>query len=68
MNAPDPDAFRRALPAEGRLVLTTHRHPDPDGLGGLVGVQYLLRERLGLEADLVLEGRIRRAENTAMRR
>lgn len=68
MTGLDPDTFRRALPAEGRMVLCTHRHPDPDGLGGLVGLQYLLRERLGLESDLVLEGQIRRAENTTMRR
>lgn len=65
MSLPDVAAFRSALPRSGRLVLTTHRHPDPDGLGGLVGMQFLL-ERLGLESDLVLEGRIRRAENAAM--
>lgn len=59
--------FAKALPAEGRVVLCTHRHPDPDGLGALTGVEYLLRQRLGLAADFVLEGRIRRAENAAMR-
>ena len=68
MTLPDLDRFRDALPSEGRLVLCTHRHPDPDGLGALVALQYLLRERFGLESDLVLEGRIRRAENVAMRR
>ncbi|TAH34555.1 MAG: hypothetical protein EYC70_16605 [Planctomycetota bacterium] len=68
MSLPDVAAFRAALPSEGRLVLATHRHPDPDGLGGLVGMQYLLAQRLGLGSDLVLEGRIRRAENAAMRR
>ncbi len=61
-------AFAAQLPAEGRLVLCTHRNPDPDGLGALVGLQFLLREKFELEADLVLEGRIRRAENVAMRR
>ena len=67
MTHPDKEAFRAAMPAEGRLVLTTHRHPDPDGLGALVAMQLLLREEFGLESDLVLEGRIRRAENRAMR-
>lgn len=68
MTLPDPAVFRSALPQEGRLVLTTHRHPDPDGLGALVGMQYLLKKHFHLETDLVLEGRIRRAENATMRR
>lgn len=66
MNLPDPAAFRAALPRGGRLVLATHRHPDPDGLGGLVGMQFLLREGFRLDSDLVLEGRIRRAENATL--
>ncbi len=67
MTRPDPRDFARALPEEGRLVLTTHRHPDPDGLGAMVGIEYLLKTRFGIAADFVLEGRIRRAENLAMR-
>lgn len=59
--------FAQAFPPEGRVVLCTHRHPDPDGLGALTGVQFLLQQRLGLASDFVLEGRIRRAENAAMR-
>lgn len=49
------------------MILCTHRHPDPDGLGALLGMQYLLGARFHLDSDLVLEGRIRRAENAAMR-
>lgn len=66
---PDPNLrdFAKAFPEEGRVVLCTHRHPDPDGLGALTGMQFLLQQRLGLAADFVLEGRIRRAENAAMR-
>ncbi|HEX9792675.1 MAG TPA: DHH family phosphoesterase [Planctomycetota bacterium] len=68
MTAPDLAKFRSAMPKEGRLVLSTHRHPDPDGLGGLVGIQHLLKQAFELESDIVLEGRIRRAENAEMRR
>jgi nanoRNase/pAp phosphatase (c-di-AMP/oligoRNAs hydrolase) len=67
MSPPNLLRFAEILPAEGRILLCTHRHPDPDGLGALVGLQQLLRERFNLESDLVLEGRIRRAENVAMR-
>lgn len=59
--------FSKALPASGRVILCTHRHPDPDGLGALLGMQSLLAARFHLVGDLVLEGRIRRAENAAMR-
>jgi nanoRNase/pAp phosphatase (c-di-AMP/oligoRNAs hydrolase) len=64
----DFSAFATALPKEGKVVLCTHRHPDPDGLGALVGLQQLLKDRFGLDSALVLEGRIRRAENVAMRK
>lgn len=67
MSLPDFEPFADALPNSGRVLLCTHRHPDPDGLGALVGMQQLLHDRFGLESDLVLEGRIRRAENVAMR-
>ena len=68
MTAPLSENLTNALPEQGKVVLCTHRHPDPDGLGALVGMQCLLAQRFNLEADLVLEGRIRRAENVAMRR
>ncbi|MHC4380738.1 MAG: DHH family phosphoesterase [Planctomycetota bacterium] len=60
--------FAEVLPKSGTLVLCTHRHPDPDGLGAIVGLEYLLEKKFGLGAKLVLEGRIRRAENVAMRK
>ena len=61
-------SFAEALPPSGTLVLCTHRHPDPDGLGALVGLEFLLAQKFGLDSKLVLEGRIRRAENVAMRK
>ncbi|MAW62317.1 MAG: hypothetical protein CMJ94_15990 [Planctomycetes bacterium] len=67
MSLPDLRAFASALPEQGRVLLCTHRHPDPDGLGALVAMQQLLSDRFGLASDLVLEGRIRRAENVTMR-
>jgi nanoRNase/pAp phosphatase (c-di-AMP/oligoRNAs hydrolase) len=67
MNPNHFQLFADALPHEGKLLLCTHRHPDPDGLGAMVGTQQLLADGFGLSSDLVLEGRIRRAENVAMR-
>ncbi|MDP7062515.1 MAG: DHH family phosphoesterase [Planctomycetota bacterium] len=67
MNPEFFDRFAEALPSSGGLLLCTHRHPDPDGLGAVVGLSYLLEKKFGLQSELVLEGRIRRAENVAMR-
>lgn len=68
MTVPSPQRLRDVLPATGRVVLATHRYPDPDGLGAMLGMEYLLEQGFGLQADLVLDGQIRRAENAAMRR
>jgi len=50
---------------DGILVLT-HQSPDPDALGALVGLRFLLTQGFGREARIATLGRIRRAENAAM--
>jgi len=44
----------------------SHRSPDPDALGALIGVRFLLSEGAGREAVIATRGRIQRAENVAM--
>ncbi len=60
--------LREARPAgdERRLLLLTHRSPDPDALGALTGLDFLLRATLDLEPVIATGGRIFRAENMAM--
>lgn len=53
------------LSGQSVLVLT-HRSPDPDALGALVGTAFLLREAFGLVPEIATIGRIFRAENLAM--
>ena len=67
VDAPDFSSFSDILPSSGKIMLCTHRHPDPDGLGAIVGLQHLLKVQFDIDSDLVLEGRIRRAENVTMR-
>ena len=67
VSRPDLETFSSILPKTGKILLCTHRHPDPDGLGALVGIGHLLKQKFALDTDLVLEGRIRRAENITMR-
>ncbi|MAB79021.1 MAG: hypothetical protein CMJ89_06665 [Planctomycetes bacterium] len=49
-----------------RPLVMSHRSPDPDALGAMFGVGFLLREAFGLEPEIAATGEIRRAENQAM--
>jgi nanoRNase/pAp phosphatase (c-di-AMP/oligoRNAs hydrolase) len=49
-----------------RFLILTHQSPDPDALGALVGVRYLLERGFGRAAEVATRGRIQRAENVAM--
>jgi nanoRNase/pAp phosphatase (c-di-AMP/oligoRNAs hydrolase) len=61
------DALRRAGPAAPRRVLVlTHRGPDPDALGACEGIRLLCRAAFELDAEVATVGRIHRAENLAM--
>jgi nanoRNase/pAp phosphatase (c-di-AMP/oligoRNAs hydrolase) len=48
------------------LLVLTHRSPDPDALGALIGMRRLVEDGLGLPASIRTLGRIHRAENVAM--
>lgn len=44
----------------------THVHADPDALASMMGLAYLVEEKLGLPTRLTRDGPISRAENRAM--
>lgn len=68
------DRFRAVLEAarasagagHERLLILTHRGPDPDALGACQGVAHLVGEAFGLPVDVATVGEIHRAENLAM--
>ena len=49
-----------------RVTFVTHVHPDPDSLASMMGLAYLIEEKLGLPTRLTRDGPISRAENRAM--
>ena len=49
-----------------RLLVLTHRSPDPDALGAMLGVSTLLEKAWGIDSRMAAVGRIFRAENVAM--
>lgn len=58
------DASRRA--GSRRLLVLTHRGPDPDALGACEGLRRLCAVGFGIEAEVATAGHIHRAENKAM--
>ena len=49
-----------------KLLVLTHRGPDPDAIAACQGVRFLCAEAFGLEAEVATLGEIHRAENLAM--
>lgn len=66
----DPDggveALRRVLHGRRRLLVLTHKNPDPDSLGGAMGLQEFAKKVCGIDSDFAVTGRILRAENQTM--
>ena len=60
------DRFLTGLAEFNRVTFVSHVHPDPDSLGSMVGLAYLVESCLGLPTVLTLDGEICRAENRMM--
>ena len=57
---------KHVRPDGGKVLLLTHRTPDPDALGALSGLAHLLRKAFELEPVVATVGQIFRAENLTM--
>jgi nanoRNase/pAp phosphatase (c-di-AMP/oligoRNAs hydrolase) len=60
------EQLRSLLVGRKRLLILTHHNPDPDSLGGAVGLAAFARAVAGVESRIAITGRILRAENKAM--
>lgn len=60
------EQLRELLRSRQRLLVLTHNNPDPDSLGGAVGLQEFARLAAGIDSKLAITGKILRAENQAM--
>ncbi|MBM4059820.1 MAG: hypothetical protein FJ265_01820 [Planctomycetes bacterium] len=60
------EALRAVLQGRRRLLVLTHNNPDPDSLGGAVGLREFARKAAGVDSRFAITGRILRAENQAM--
>jgi nanoRNase/pAp phosphatase (c-di-AMP/oligoRNAs hydrolase) len=60
------DRFLAGLKDAGSVTFISHVHPDPDSLGSMMGLAYLVETCLGKPTRLTRDGIISRAENRAM--
>jgi nanoRNase/pAp phosphatase (c-di-AMP/oligoRNAs hydrolase) len=60
------DRFLAGLAHCNSVTFVSHVHPDPDSLGSMMGLAYLVETCLGKPTRLVRDGLISRAENRAM--
>jgi nanoRNase/pAp phosphatase (c-di-AMP/oligoRNAs hydrolase) len=60
------DRFLEGLKQARTVTFVTHVHPDPDGLGSMLGLAHLVETALGKETRLTRDGLVNRAENRAM--
>jgi nanoRNase/pAp phosphatase (c-di-AMP/oligoRNAs hydrolase) len=60
------DRFLNGLKSASRVTFVSHIHPDPDALGSMMGLAYLVESCLGKPTRLTRDGLISRAENKAM--
>jgi nanoRNase/pAp phosphatase (c-di-AMP/oligoRNAs hydrolase) len=60
------ERFLEGLREVSSVTFVTHIHPDPDGLGSMMGLAHLVETRLGKPTRLTRDGLISRAENRAM--
>lgn len=60
------DRFLAGLEKANLVTFVSHIHPDPDGLGSMLGLAHLVETCLGKPCRLTRDGLVNRAENRAM--
>jgi len=52
--------------ATKKIAIFTHAYPDPDAIGSMMGVSWLLQKEFGIESDLFYDGEISHPQNKAI--
>ncbi len=50
----------------GRPAIFTHPFPDPDAIGSMMGLAWLLQKKYDVEADCFFDGQVSHPQNMAM--
>lgn len=63
------EAFQRLIESagtDGKVGLYSHRFPDPDAIGSMMGLSWLLRKVYGLNSDILYHGEVAHPQNKVM--
>ncbi len=61
------DLLEKLTAAKGKKVfLATHRCPDPDAMASMMGMAWLLRKLVGVEAEMFYDGEVSHPQNGVM--
>ena len=58
--------FLAALEGRRKVLVLSHNNPDPDSMGGVFGLRFLIEKALGIQTSFGFRGNIFRAENLEM--
>ena len=53
-------------PETAKVGLFSHRYPDPDAIGSMMGLSWFLKRVYGLSADIIYEGEVAHPQNKIM--
>lgn len=65
----DYEAFHelvKATDAHKTVAIFSHRCPDPDAIGSMMGLRWLLRKHYGLDSKLYYDGEVAHPQNVSM--
>ena len=57
--------FSKLIQGKRSVALFTHHGPDPDGIGSMMGLQWLF-QKFGIASQLFYDGTISHPQNMAM--
>ena len=60
------EIFQDSDSNEHKVAIITHASPDPDAIGSSVGIQWLLRKKLGIPSVIFYSGEIDSSENKTL--
>ena len=60
------ELLREAVADTGSILILPHNNPDPDAIASALALQFVLREKLGVNSSLAYQGIIGRAENRSL--
>jgi nanoRNase/pAp phosphatase (c-di-AMP/oligoRNAs hydrolase) len=60
------NALQQKLENKTKVALFTHKFPDPDAIGSMMGLNALLNRKFHLEAELFFDGEISHPQNIAI--